>query len=67
MDKFCHLLGIESTVKYSVPMGDLHKYRGQEGWNNVKGLTIDIQHLKNINKRNFKNMKAKYVYFYLLP
>lgn len=28
---------------------------------------IDISHLKNLNKRRFLNVKAKYVYFYLIP
>lgn len=67
LDKFCHLLGMESIVKYSVPRNDLHNYKGQDGWDNVVNLVIDIQHLKNINKRKFKNVKAKYVYFYLIP
>ena len=67
LDKFCHLLGMESIVKYSVPYKELHNYKGQGGWDNVVNLSIDIQHLKNINKRRFKNVKAKYVYFYLIP
>lgn len=67
LDKFCHLLGIESIVKYSVPRNELHNYKGQDGWNNVVNLLIDIQHLKSINKRKFQNVKAKYVYFYLIP
>lgn len=67
LDKFCHLLGMESIVKYSVPCNDLHNYKGQYGWDNVVNSVIDIQHLKNINKRKFKNVKAKYVYFYLIP
>ena len=67
LDKFCHLLGLESIVKYSIPINKLHNYKGQTGWNNVVNLSIDIQHLKNINKRKFMNVKAKYVYFYLIP
>lgn len=67
LDKFCHLLGMESIVKYSVPYKELYNYKGQGGWDNVVNLSIDIQHLKNINKRRFKNVKAKYVYFYLIP
>lgn len=67
LENFCHLLGIESTVKYSIPMSELHNYRGKDGWNNVSDSIIDIAHLKSINKSRFKNMKAKYVYFYLLP
>lgn len=67
LDKFCHLLGIESIVKYTIPRSDLYKYKGQEGWENIKNLSIDIPHLKTVNKRRFKNVKAKYVYFYLIP
>lgn len=67
LDKFCHLLGIESIVKCSIPRKDLHNYKGIDGWNNVSNLVIDIPHLKNINRKKFKSVKAKYVYFYLLP
>lgn len=67
LDKFCHLLGIESIVKRSVSYNDLHKYKGLSGWNCVVDLSIDIQHLKNINKKKFMSVKAKYVYFYLIP
>ena len=66
-DKFCHLLGVESIVKYSVPKSDLHKYKGEYGWENIKNLVIDIPHLKTINSKRFKSVKAKYVYFYLIP
>lgn len=34
---------------------------------NNNGFILDISHLKSINKRNFQNIKAKFVYFYLLP
>ena len=67
LENFCHLLGIESTVKYSVPMRDLHNYRGKDGWDNVSKQNIDIPFFKSINKSKFKSIKAKYVYFYLLP
>ena len=67
LEKFCHLLGIESIVKYSVPHSVLHNYKGKDGWNNIVNLRLDIQHLKKINNRKFKNVKAKYVYFYLIP
>ena len=67
LEKFCHLLGVESIVKYTIPRSDLHKYKGQEGWENIKNTVIDIPHLKTVNKRRFKNVKAKYVYFYLIP
>ena len=67
LENFCHLLGIESTVKNSIPFIELHNYRGKDGWNNILNEIIDIRHLKNINKVKFNNVKAKYVYFYLLP
>lgn len=66
LENFCHLLGIESIVKYSVPMKELHNYRGKDGWDNISNLVIDFQLLKSLNKNKFKNIKAKYVYFYLL-
>ena len=34
-ENFCHLLGIESIVKYSVPMRNLHNYKGENGWDNA--------------------------------
>lgn len=69
---FCHLVGLETVAKNSVPFKDLYKFRGINGWNNIygknnDGFIIDIPYLKNLNKRKFKNMKAKFVYFYLLP
>lgn len=67
LDKFCHLLGVESIVRYTVPRSDLHKYKGQEGWQNVENTSINIPRLKALNKKRFKNVKAKYVYFYLIP
>ena len=67
LENFCHLLGIETIVKHSVPYGDLHNYKGKDGWDNVTNLVIDIAHLKRLNKRKFLSVKAKYVYFYLIP
>lgn len=67
LENFCHLLGVESVVKYSVPMKTLHNYRGKLGWDNIVNYYVTFQHLKNINNRKFKNIKTKYVYFYLLP
>lgn len=64
---FCHLLGVESIAKRSVKYSDLHNYRGEDGWNNIKNGLIDIKHLKLLNKKQFNNVKAKYVYFYLIP
>ncbi|MGN0006348.1 MAG: PBECR4 domain-containing protein [Candidatus Gastranaerophilaceae bacterium] len=67
LENFCHLLGIESVVKYNVSPKTLFNYRGLKGWKNVKEEKINFQHLKNINKKRFNNVKAKYVYFYVLP
>ena len=64
---FCHLLGIESIAKGAVKYSQLHKYRGEDGWNNVKSGVIDIKHLKALNKKKFLSVKTKYVYFYLIP
>lgn len=64
---FCHLLGIESIAKRAVKFTDLHNYRGEDGWNNIKNGVIDLKHLKQLNKKQFQSVKAKYVYFYLIP
>lgn len=66
-DKFCHLLGIESIAKYHVKIKDLFNYRGASGWNNIKNGLIDFKHLKSLNKSKFQSVKAKFVYFYLIP
>ena len=70
-ENFCHLLGLETIAKYSVPFKKLHNYKGMDGWHNIygeneDGFILDIPHLKTLNKKNFKSMKAKFVYFYLL-
>lgn len=64
---FCHLLGIESIARRAVKFSQLYNYRGQHGWNNIKNGIIDIKFLKQLNKKQFQNVKAKYVYFYLIP
>lgn len=66
-ENFCHLVGLESIARYSVPYTQLNNYRGMIGWNNIKTGLIDFNHLKKINRVKFKNIKAKFVYFYLLP
>lgn len=67
IDKFCHLIGVESVAKSgSVARKSLHNYRGLDGWQNIKNDVIDIQHLKQLNKKKFNSIKAKCVYFYLL-
>lgn len=64
---FCHLLGIESIARGAVKFCELHNYRGEDGWNNIKSGVLDIKHLKQLNKKQFQNVKAKYVYFFLIP
>lgn len=66
-DKFCHLLGIESIAKYHVKMKDLYNYRGANGWKNIQNGSINFKHLKSLNKSKFQSVKAKFVYFYLIP
>ncbi len=60
-ENFCHLLGIESIAKYKVEHKILNDYRGLRGWNNIKNNAIDFAHLKSLNKRKFKDMKARFV------
>lgn len=66
-DKFCHLLGIESIAKYHVKHNKLNQYRGTNGWKNINQSIIDFKHLKLLNKNKFQSVKAKFVYFYLIP
>ncbi len=66
-DKLCHLLGIESIVRNHVKYKDLSNYRGKKGWNGIKSGNIDFKHLKTLNKSKFQSVKAKFVYFYLIP
>ena len=66
-DNFCHLLGIEAIVKYSISKKDIHNYRGQGGWNFIQSTGLCFNDLKKMNKSKFKSIKAKFVYFYLMP
>ncbi len=66
-ERLCHLLGVESIAKGQVKYKDLCQYRGDRGWNNIENGVLDFKHLKNLNKRQFNNVKAKFVYFYLIP
>ena len=67
IENFCHLLGIESIARKAIKSSDLYNYRGKKGWDNIKNGLVDIKHLKSLNKKQFNNVKAKYVYFYLVP
>ncbi len=66
-ENFCHLLGIESIVKYSVSKNDIHNYKGQDGWDFIQDTGLCFNDLKRMNKSKFKSIKAKFVYFYLVP
>lgn len=66
-ENFCHLLGVETVVKNAVSQKNIQNYKGDKGWENVKNGIIDISLLKTLNKSKFQSVKAKYVYFYLLP
>ncbi len=65
--RFCHLLGIESIVKTNINRKDIHNYKGNDGWNNIKQGVITINSLKKINKGKYKSKKDKMVFFYLIP
>ena len=67
IENFCHLLGVETVVRQAVKVSELYNYRGKKGWDNIKSGLVDIKHLKELNKRQFNSVKAKYVYFYLIP
>lgn len=66
-ENFCHLLGIESIVKYSVSKKEIHNYKGQGGWDFIQNTGLCFNDLKKMNKSKFKSIKAKFVYFYLMP
>ena len=34
-ENFCHLLGLETIAKNSVPFKKLHNYKGIDGWQNI--------------------------------
>ncbi|MFX3639874.1 MAG: PBECR4 domain-containing protein [Candidatus Pristimantibacillus sp.] len=67
-EAFCHLVATESIMKGAIQERKLKNYRGALGWNGVSNGTITFDHLKEKgNKLNFKNNKAKFVYFHLIP
>ncbi|MHB1652317.1 MAG: PBECR4 domain-containing protein [Desulfitobacteriaceae bacterium] len=66
-ENFCHLLGIESIVRYNIPSNHLTNYKGLLGWNNIENGIINFSHLKSLNKGEFKNQKSRFVFFYLIP
>lgn len=65
---FCHLLGIEGILKYTVSRKDIWKYKGDHGWDNVVNGTINFELLRHQkNRKRFNSRKDKYVFFYLIP
>lgn len=66
-DKLCHLLGVESIAKGHVKYRELSQYKGNIGWKNIKEGKLNFGKLKSLNKSKFKSVKAKFVYFYLVP
>lgn len=66
-NRAAHLWGVESIARGHVKYNKLVEYRGQRAWDNIKTNYIDFKHLKNLNKRKFQSVKAKFVYFYLIP
>ncbi|MCQ4086386.1 PBECR4 domain-containing protein [Saccharibacillus sp. JS10] len=67
-DKFCHLVGVEQSVRGSVSPNVLNSYKGKNGWNRIKNEEITFAHLKATGgKAKFGDIKIKLVYFYLLP
>lgn len=64
-ENFCHLFGLESIVRKNVR--NIHSYKGQLGWNNIKNGLIDFKDLKIKNKRGFLDNKTRFVFFYFLP
>ncbi|MBK5201902.1 MAG: hypothetical protein JJE21_10315 [Spirochaetaceae bacterium] len=66
-NNFCHLLGIENTLRHSVNKEDLFTYVGQAGWDNIKNEILDFKFIKGKNKLGFNNNKSRYVFFYLIP
>ena len=55
------------STKWKEALRWIVEYRGHKGWNNIENGEIDFKHLKNLNKKKFQSVKAKFVYFYLLP
>lgn len=64
---FCHLLGIESIVKYTVNRDEIINYKSEKGWERIKSGELNFTELKGKNKRGFNDCKSKYVFFYLIP
>lgn len=66
-EHFCHLIGTESIVRKSVSKNMLKNYRGIAGLQRIDKEELTFVQLEKFNKKSFNNVKAKFVYFYLLP
>jgi phage-Barnase-EndoU-ColicinE5/D-RelE like nuclease4 len=67
-ENFCHLLGIDTIVKYIVNGDEINQYKGQPGWDNIVKGTLTFGLLRDPKtKQRFKDMKSKFVFFYLIP
>lgn len=67
-DSFCHLLGIESIIYFVKNYKERKRFKGEQGWENVKNGMITIQSLREKKtKKQFESRKDKYVFFYILP
>ena len=64
---FCHLLGIESIARGHVSNKELQAYKGNIGWDSIRNGDYELSDLKALNGNKFRSVKAKFVYFYLLP
>ena len=71
-ENFCHLLGLETIAKNSVPYKKLHKYTEIDGLHNIYGENEDgsilgIPHIKTSNKKMFySKVKNDYVIIHLV-
>lgn len=65
--RLCHLLGLESIATGQVKYKELSQYRGKNGWENIENGNLTFKHLKSLNQKKFRSVKAKFVYFYLIP
>lgn len=68
LENFCHLLGVEKTVKHVKNDVEILQYKGKMGWDNIENSKITLASLrKSTTKGNFNKNKDKYVFFYKLP
>lgn len=67
-ENFCHLLAIDSILRYTISKKNISEYKGNPGWDNVVNGKINFNILRQKkNKKRFDSRKDKYVFFYLIP